>query len=128
VLRHIARVQQISPERQMGPVLFEDAERQQARTLRLEVRPLTRSNTLSTRSTFPRRTLISSGKTCAATLTGNCSSSRPRRTSKPSWQESEQQLKPGLAVGLGTSKISLAEACNTQSNTNLARSASFPAC
>jgi hypothetical protein len=32
VLRHIARVQQISPERQMGPVLFEDAERQQART------------------------------------------------------------------------------------------------
>jgi len=44
-----------------------------------------------------RKALISSDKTCAATLTGNCSSSRLRRTLKPSWQESEQQSKPGLA-------------------------------
>src|SRR2546430_9738585 len=36
-----------------------------------------------------RKALISLDKTCAATLTGSCSSSHPRRTLKPSWQESE---------------------------------------
>ena len=47
-----------------------------------------------------RKALISSDKTCAATLTGNCSLSLPRRMSKPSWMASELRLKLGLACPL----------------------------
>src|SRR2546421_541661 len=47
-----------------------------------------------------RKALISSDKTCAVTLTGNCSSSLPRRMLKPSWMASEKRLKLGLACRL----------------------------
>jgi len=41
-----------------------------------------------------KRALIFSDKTCADTLTGNCSSNLPRTTSRPSWKASEGQSKP----------------------------------
>src|SRR6266851_10123047 len=41
--------------------------------------------------------LISSDKTCADILTGNCSSSPPRRMSKPSWMASDELSKRRMA-------------------------------
>src|SRR5437016_14141410 len=41
--------------------------------------------------------LISSDKTCADILTGNCSSSPPRRMSKPSWLASDEPSKLRMA-------------------------------
>src|SRR5580658_10119271 len=45
-----------------------------------------------------KRPLIFLDKTCADTLTGNCSSNPPRRTSRPSWKASEGQSKPPWAL------------------------------
>src|SRR5258708_808490 len=41
--------------------------------------------------------LISSDKTCADTLTENCSSSLPRRMLEPSWRASEESSKTHMA-------------------------------
>src|SRR6266478_7672928 len=41
--------------------------------------------------------LISSDKTCADILTGNCSSSLPRRMLKPSWKASDEPSKLHMA-------------------------------
>ena len=72
--------------------------------LEKEVQPLIeqflreRGLKLSPRRQSPRtwkKALISLDKTCAAILTESDASSLPRETLKPSWMESEQQLKPG---------------------------------
>src|SRR6266436_6608326 len=43
------------------------------------------------------KALISSDKTCADILTGNCSSSLPRRMLKPSWKASDEPSKLHMA-------------------------------